>query len=195
MNVAYVRVSTAEQNEQRQVEALKNYNIEKWFCEKASAKNTNRQCLKEMLDYVRKGDTVYILDWSRLCRSTVDLLNIIGYLAKKDVKIVSLKENFNTSTPTGKLMLSMIGAINEFERQNILERQREGIEIAKSQGKYKGRQPQKRDEQLVLRILTAIKAKKLTVTDAAKQLNCTRATIYNLIRRYESMLGLDNYNS
>lgn len=135
-NIAYVRVSTAEQNEQRQIEALKRHNIDKWFIEKVSGKDTNRSKLKDMLDYIREDDTVYIHDFSRLARSTKDLLEIVELLNAKKVHLVSNKENLDTSTPTGKLMLTMIAAINEFERQNLLERQREGIAIAKKAVKY-----------------------------------------------------------
>ena len=138
-NLAYVRVSTVDQNEERQLENLKRYNIGKWFIEKISAKDTNRPQLNAMLDYAREGDTIFIHDFSRLARSTNDLLEIIDYLQKKNIILVSSKENIDTSTPTGKLMLTMIGAINEFERTNLLERQREGIAIAKAKGKYKGR--------------------------------------------------------
>jgi DNA invertase Pin-like site-specific DNA recombinase len=138
-NFAYIRVSTIEQNEARQVEALRSYNIEKSFIEKASAKDTKRPLLQEMLDYVREGDTVYILDFSRLARSTKDLLDIVERLKLKGVKLISLKENLDTDTPAGKMMLTMLGAIYEFERSNILERQKEGIVLAKQAGKYKGR--------------------------------------------------------
>lgn len=141
MQIAYIRVSTIEQNEQRQIVAMQKYNIEKWFIEKVSAKDTNRPKLQEMLDYARDGDTVHIHDFSRLARSTKDLLDIVEMLNKKGVTLISNKENIDTSTPTGKLMLTMIGAINEFERTNLLERQREGIAIAKRNGKYKGRKP------------------------------------------------------
>ena len=139
MNVAYVRVSTAEQNEDRQIEALQKYNIEKWFTEKVSAKDANRPELQNMIDFVRSGDTVYVHDFSRLARNTMDLLEITEKLKHKDVKLISNKENFDTSTPTGKFMLTTIGAIAEFERSLILERQREGIAIAKRKGVYKGR--------------------------------------------------------
>ena len=138
-NIAYIRVSTIDQNEARQKEALQNYNIDKWYIEKISGKNTDRPEFKNMMEYVREGDTIYIKDFSRLSRSTSDLLNIIETLEKRKITLISLKENIDTSTPTGKLMLTMIGAINEFERMNLLERQKEGIEIAKKQGKYKGR--------------------------------------------------------
>lgn len=129
-NIAYVRVSTVEQNEDRQKEALGRHQIDKWFEEKVSGKNIDdRKQLQAMLEYVREGDTVYVKDFSRLARSTKDLLAIVDLL----------KENLDSSTSTGKLMLTMISAINEFERQNILERQAEGIALAKKQGVYKGR--------------------------------------------------------
>ena len=139
MNIAYVRVSTIEQNEERQIKALEIYNIDKWFIEKVSGKDMKRLELISMLDFAREGDNIYIHDLSRLARSTADLLNIVETLNKKKINLISNKECIDTSTATGKLMLTMIGAINEFERQNLKERQAEGIEIAKAKGKYKGR--------------------------------------------------------
>lgn len=139
MRIAYIRVSSLDQNEQRQVEAMQKHDIEKWFVEKISAKDTNRPKFQEMMEFVRAGDTLYIHDFSRLARSTKDLLDIVERLNHKGVVLVSNKESIDTSTPTGKLMLTMIGAINEFERTNLLERQREGIAIAKRNGVYKGR--------------------------------------------------------
>ena len=139
MNIAYVRVSTIEQNEERQIKALEIYNIDKWFIEKVSGKDMKRPELINMLDFAREGDNIYIHDLSRLARSTSDLLNIVETLNKKKINLISNKECIDTSTATGKLMLTMIGAINEFERQNLKERQAEGIEIAKAKGKYKGR--------------------------------------------------------
>ena len=108
MKVAYVRVSTEEQNEARQIETLKKHSIEKWFTEKISGKSMDRPQLQAMLDYVREGDTVYIHDFSRLARSTKDLLEIVERLQSKGVHLVSNKENLDTGTPTGKLMLTMI---------------------------------------------------------------------------------------
>lgn len=137
--VAYVRVSTAEQNEARQREALAVRGIDKWFIEKASGKNTDRPEFQKMLDWVREGDTIYIHDLSRIARSTKDLLELLDVLREKGVSLVSDKESIDTSTATGKLLVTMVAAINEFERANLLERQREGIAIAKRDGKYKGR--------------------------------------------------------
>lgn len=137
--VAYVRVSTVEQNEARQREALASRAIEKWFVEKVSAKDTARPEFQRMMDWVRDGDTIFIHDLSRIARSTKDLLELLDTLETKGVALVSNKESIDTSTATGKLMITMIAAINEFERANLLERQREGIAIAKREGKYHGR--------------------------------------------------------
>ena len=139
MILGYVRVSTVEQNESRQLETMKKYDAKKIFSEKVSAKDTNRPKLNELLEFARNGDTIVVHDFSRLARSTKDLLNIVEQLEKKEVKLISAKENLESNTATGKLMLTMIGAINEFERANLLERQKEGIAIAVKEGKYKGR--------------------------------------------------------
>ena len=138
-NIAYVRVSTIEQNEARQKEALEKYEIDRWFIEKASGKDTNRPQLQEMLMYIREDDTVYVEEFSRLGRSTADLLATVQAIEDAGAKFVSLKENFDTSTPVGRLQMTMMAAIAEFERAMILERQKEGIAIAKGEGKYKGR--------------------------------------------------------
>ena len=136
-NVAYIRVSTIDQNEARQRVALQKYNIDRWFIEKASGRDANRPKLQEMLEFIREDDVVYVEEFSRLGRSTADLLTIV----RKDTgaRFVSLKEQFDTTTPAGRLQMTMMAAIAEFERDMILERQREGIAIAKAAGKYKGR--------------------------------------------------------
>ena len=180
-SIAYVRVSTIEQNEARQLEGLKQYNIDKWFTEKVSGKNTNRPELNNMLDYVREGDTVYVHDFSRLARSTKDLLDIVDQLQIKGVHLVSNKENVDTSTATGKLMLTMIGAIAEFERQNMLERQREGIAIAKAEGKYKGGQVKRIDDKTFADLYSDYCNRKINKVQLAKELNISRPTLDNLI--------------
>lgn len=183
MKIAYVRVSTIEQNEARQIEALEKYGIEKWFTEKVSAKDTNRPKLKEMLDFAREDDTIYIHDFSRLARSTKDLLNIVELFQAKGIHLVSNKENIDTSTPTGKLMLTMIAAINEFERTNLLERQREGIAIAKRNGKYKGRRPFTSDK--FDSLYSKYMKRELNKTEFAKELGISRPTLNKLIKEYE----------
>ena len=137
--VGYIRVSTIEQNTESQKAVLENLGMDKVFEEKLSGKNTDRPQLQAMLDYVREGDTVYVKDLSRLARNTKDLLDIVEYLDKKGVGLFSIKENIDTSTNFGKLMITFLAAIYEFERANLLERQRDGIVVAKKLGKYKGR--------------------------------------------------------
>lgn len=180
MNLAYVRVSTVEQNEERQIEALKKFNIEKWFTEKVSGKNMDRPKLQEMLDFCREGDTIYIHDFSRLARSTKDLLDIVERLKEKGVHLVSNKENIDSSTPQGKLMLTMIAAIYEFERENMLERQREGIVIAKREGKFKGRKPLELDD--FDKYYELYISRQITKSEMARKLNISRPTLDKMIK-------------
>lgn len=187
MKIAYVRVSTVEQNEARQVEALKKHGIDKWFTEKVSAKDTNRPQFQAMMEFAREGDTIYIHDFSRIARSTKDLLEIVEQLATKDVHLVSNKESIDTSTPTGKLMLTMIGAINEFERTNLLERQREGIAIAVQEGKYKGRKEVKIND--FPAHYERYMRREVSKAQLAKELNVSRPTLDKLIKEYEEKQG------
>ncbi|MBP3818787.1 MAG: recombinase family protein [Butyrivibrio sp.] len=136
----YVRVSTLEQHEERQIVELKEKaKVEKIFLDKLSGKDTDRPQLQAMLEFAREGDTVYVSEFSRLARSTKDLLDIVQRLKEKQVQVISLKENFDTSTPAGELAMTMFVAIATFERKIMLERQREGIALAKAHGKYRGR--------------------------------------------------------
>ncbi|MGL5656030.1 MAG: recombinase family protein [Fusobacteriaceae bacterium] len=137
MIIGYARVSTVDQETARQEQQLSDNKVDKLFIEKASGKNTTRPILNEMLDFIREGDVVIVSDFSRLARNTSDLLKITETITSKGATFKSLKENVDTTTPTGKLMLTVIGAIAEFEREVLLQRQREGIEIAKLRGKYK----------------------------------------------------------
>nr|WP_254904718.1 recombinase family protein [Clostridium tyrobutyricum] len=184
INIGYVRVSTVEQNEERQIAALKKHNIDKWFIEKVSAKDTNRPQLKAMIDFAREGDNIYIHSLDRLARSTKDLLNIVDELQQKKIHLISNKENIDTSTATGKLMLTMIGAIAEFERANLLERQREGIAIAKRQGKYKGRKkidfPENWNE-----VYQRWKSREIKGNEAMELLGLKRNTFYKLVKEYQ----------
>lgn len=179
-NIAYIRVSSIDQNEAQQLEAMKNCNIDKYFTEKASAKDMNRPQLQAMLDHVREGDTVYIKDFSRIARSTKDLLEIVETLNKKGVKLFSLKENLDSSTPNGKLMLTMLGAIYEFERANIKERQLEGIAIAKQQGKFKGRKQIDKPDNWST-VYEKYKTRQMTAKQAMTELNLKTNTFYNFV--------------
>lgn len=184
-NLAYIRVSTVEQNEGRQIEMMKAYAIDKTFTEKLSGKDMERPQLALMMDYAREGDTVYIESFSRLARNTKDLLDIIESMNVKGVKVVSLKEGLDTSTPTGKLMLTMIGAIATFERENMLERQREGIALAKKQGKYKGRQEKQLPHNFT-DLYNQYQTRKLTKMKLAELCEVSRPVLDKLLKEYES---------
>ena len=181
MKVGYVRVSSVAQNEERQLQKMKENNIENIFTEKISGKNiSDRTELQAMLSFVREGDTIFVHDLSRMARSLQDLLKIIDLLKSKKVALVSFKENIDSSTPTGKLMLTLIGAINEFERENLLERQAEGIALAKLHGKYKGRKPIKLPDNWEF-IYKKWKNRELTAIEARKILNLKHSTFYKFI--------------
>ena len=143
-------------------------------------KDTKREKLQQLLDFVREGDEVYVMDFSRLSRSVQDLLDIVDMLNEKKVKLVSLKENLDTGTPTGKLMLTVIGAIAEFERMNTLERQREGIAIAKKEGKYKGRKALELDN--FDEVYKSWKNGEITAVAAANLLGISRGTFYKRVK-------------
>ncbi len=181
MKVAYIRVSTKEQNTARQEEIMKSQGVERTYIEKISGKNADRPQLKAMLDYVREGDTVIVESYSRLARSTYDLFNIIEELERKNVSFISLKENVDTSTPQGKLMFTIFAGLAQFERECILQRQAEGIAIAKAEGKYKGRKPVELPDNWN-EIMKLWKAGDITAVVAQRKLNMTPATFYRKVK-------------
>ena len=189
--VGYIRVSAIDQNTERQEVALKELKVDKIFTEKLSGKNTNRPELHRMLDYVREGDTLYIESISRLARSTKDLLSLVQVLQEKGVDLVSLKENIDTTTPQGRFILTIFGALSELERENILQRQREGIEIAKKNGKVLGRpiieSPKDWDK-----IITLWKRGEITAVVSMKRLNLTKATFYRRVKQLKASEIINN---
>lgn len=192
MNLAYIRVSSKEQNEERQRVAIsEKYKIDKWFVDKMSGKNMERPQFQQMLEFCREGDTIYIHDLSRLNRNTKDLLSTVELLEKKKVHLVSNKESIDTSTPVGRFFITVLGAIYELERENIRERQEEGIALAKSKGKYTGGKEKKYDVELFESLIKiynergAYKGQKLTKGIMAEELNVTRATLDRIIKRTE----------
>ena len=189
--IAYIRVSTKEQKTGRQYELLRERNIvpDKIYEEKVSGKNTDRPELKAMLAYVREGDTVYIESISRLARNTRDFLNLVEYLQGKQVDLVSLKESIDTATPTGKFMLSVFAALYQLERENTLQRQREGINLVledRRNGKSRpyGRPPAVLSETFAVNY-KLWKGGKLTAVEFMKKENLPRTTFYRLVKRYE----------
>ena len=184
--IGYVRCSTADQNPARQEDILKNSGCERVFSDMLSGKDTNRPGLKAMLDYVRDGDVLYVESISRLARSTRDLLQIVDQLQQKGVQFVSRKESIDTSTPQGKFMLTVFAALSELEREQIRQRQAEGIAIAKRQGKYQGRQPIQYDKYLFEQLYRQWKAGDITQKYMQKKLHMSQPTLYRRIKEYES---------
>lgn len=181
MKVFYARCSTEEQNEARQVEKAKEIKAEKIYIDKASGANTERKELKKMLSYVREGDIVYVDEFSRIARDTKDLLNIVDELNSKGVYFVSLKEFIDTSTPQGEFMLTIFAAMAQLERKNILQRQKEGIEIAKREGKYKGRKRKEIDQSKFDKMIREWKEGERTATSIMKELNISSPTFYRRV--------------
>ena len=184
--IGYVRVSTNGQETARQDDEMTKLGVDRIFVEKISGKNANRPELKKMLDYVRDGDVVVVSDISRLARSTRDLLSIIDALTHKNVGFISMKESIDTSTPQGRFILTIFGALAELERDNILSRQREGIEAAKARGKKLGR-PAMDFPKHWERTYTSWKAGEISPTEAAKELKLKRPTFYLMVKRWEVM--------
>lgn len=138
MLIGYIRTSTAEQNSIRQEVLMNELGVEQVYIDRISGKNTNRPELKRMMEFVREGDTIIVESISRFARNTRDLLDLVEQLTEKKVDFVSKKETIDTTTPAGKFMLTVFGAVAELERHYILQRQAEGIAEAKKRGVYKG---------------------------------------------------------
>ncbi len=183
--IGYARVSTEDQNEARQLESFRTFRepISKTFIDKCSGKNMNRPQLKAMLEYVREGDVVVVSDFSRLARSTKDMLQIVQDLTDKGVGLISMKENLDTETPQGKFMLTVFAALAELERATILQRQREGIEIAKSAGKYKGRKPLPVDEGQLRAECAKWRAGEQTARETMQKLNIKPNRFYRIVKQ------------
>lgn len=191
--IAYVRVSSIDQNIARQKEAIENYvEIDKWYIEKTSGKDRNRPELNQMLDYVREDDTIYIHSLDRLARNTKDLLNIVEQLSEENVHLHSLKDNFIfDDTPTGKFMLTILASFAEFERAMAKERQLEGIAIAKENNVYKGRKRIKINRKQFEELYSDYKKGYITQEEITRRLDISRSTLYRRIKEYEEEKNLD----
>lgn len=192
-NIGYIRVSTKEQNTGRQYEdfTAKGIVLDKVFEEKMSGKNTERPQLQAMLSYLREGDTLFVESFSRLARSTRDLLNIVSVLTEKGVSFVSLKENVDTTTSQGKFMLTVFAGLYELERDNILERQREGIDLALKEGRAYGR-PKASFSTTFADNYKLWKKGQLKAVDFMRIENIPKSTFYKLVKRYEEDNNITN---
>lgn len=181
MKIGYVRVSTEEQNTARQEIMLRELGVDELFVDRASGKNADRPELNRMMNFVRRGDTVIVESISRFARNTRDLLDLVEQLTAKQVEFVSRKEAIDTTTPTGKFMLTVFAAVAELEREYILQRQREGIAIAKQQGKYRGRPPKVYPD--FERIAARWQKGEITAVQAMKKLGMSKTRFYERVKR------------
>ena len=176
MKIGYIRISTTDQNTARQELLMEQLGVDKVYIDRMSGKNTNRPELQKMMEYVRRGDTVVVESISRFARNTRDLLELVEKLTAKGVEFISKKEAIDTTTPTGKFMLTVFGAVAELEREYILQRQREGIAIAKANGVYKGRKPIRPPE--FESVMVKWHDGKLTAAEAMRHLGMSKSTFY-----------------
>ena len=201
MKVGYVRVSTKEQNTARQEILMEQLGVDKVYLEKVSGKDKNRPELKAMLEFVREGDTVVVESISRFARNTKDLLELIELLQEKKVEFISQKEAIDTTTPTGKFMLTIFGAVSELERSYILQRQKEGIEAmpidnktgkrkSSKTGKVTGRPPMKYPKEWK-KIYNQYITKELNVKQICKLYDIPRSSFYVLVDRYKKENNLN----
>ena len=180
MKIGYIRISSADQNTARQEVLMQELGVDQIFIDRISGKNLERPELKRMLTFVRQGDSVIVESISRFARNTRDLLELVEQLTRKGVEFVSKKEAIDTTTPSGKFMLTIFGAVAELERDYILQRQREGIEVAKTKGVYTGRKPVVHAE--FDTVVRKWHAGQITAVEAMKRLNMKPSTFYRKVK-------------
>ncbi|MGL1957833.1 MAG: recombinase family protein [Colwellia sp.] len=179
--LGYIRVSSVDQNTERQ---LLNVKLDKVFEDKCSGKDVNRPALIQLIDYAREGDVIHCHDISRMARSTEDLLRLVKEFNAEGISLNFHKENFifdGNDNPMQQLMLTMLGGIYQFERAMILERQREGIAIAKAKGRYKGKQINKELHANIKQLFSEGMSK----AQVARTIGCARKTVIDVLKRYD----------
>lgn len=182
----YARVSTGQQDLNRQIDLIKKYNCSEIFTEKISGTKNNRPELNRLKDILRLGDTLVIESFSRLGRSTKDLIELVEYFENKGVKLISIKESFDTNSPQGKLMLTVFQAFSQFERDLIVQRTKEGLESARARGRKGGRPKVK--EKNILKALKLYDSKEYSINEIVGMSGISQATLYRYI--YKRKLNL-----
>jgi len=182
LKIGYIRISTTDQNTARQEVLMHELGVEQVYIDRMSGKNTDRPELKRMMNYVREGDVVIVESISRFARNTKDLLELVEKLTSKQVEFISKKEAIDTTTPTGKFMLTVFGAVAELEREYILQRQKEGIAVAKQNGIYKGRKPIEHPR--FNEVVELWKSGNITATEAMHRLNMKPSTFYRKVKKF-----------
>lgn len=184
MKIGYARVSTQDQNLDRQIDNLKAAGVERLYADKLTGTTTNRPEYRRMLDSLRAGDTLVIDSFSRLSRSTKDLLDVVERLTKDGIHLVSLKEQLDTTTATGKLMLTMLSALSQFERDLIAERTVDGLRAARARGR-KGGRPKAGNDKIKAAAMAMYDANAMTNSQIAQHFNVSTATLGRWIRDHK----------
>lgn len=177
----YARVSKAQQDLIRQLDMLKEYNCTEILTEKMSGVKSDRPELARLKDKIRAGDVIVIESFSRLGRSTRDLIDLVEYFESKDVKLISIKEKFDTNTPHGKLMLTVFQAFSQFERDLIVQRTKEGLESARARGR-KGGRPKVKDKDIT-KALNLYNSKEYSISEIVEMSGISQATLYRYIKK------------
>ena len=188
MKIGYARVSTIDQNLDRQLDNLTAAGCERIYSEKMTGTKASRPEYTKMLEALRPGDVLVIDSFSRLSRSTKDLLDVVERLTNLGVYIVSLKENLDTTTATGKLMLTMLSALSQFERDLIAERTKDGLKAARARGRLGGR-PKAGDDKTRAAALAMYEANTLTNKQIAEQCKVSTATLSRWIAEHKKGKG------
>lgn len=180
MVYGYARVSTRQQDLSRQLDLIERYECHKIYTEKISGIRTNRPELNKLKKRVKENDKIIIESFSRLGRSTKDLIDLVYFFERKGVKVISIKENFDTQTPQGKLMMTVFQAFSQFERDIIVERTKEGLDSARARGNIGGRP--RIDPKLIQYALNLYQKEGRTVVDICAQTGIKRSTFYRYLR-------------
>lgn len=177
----YARVSTRQQELSRQLDLLEKYECNEILTEKMSGTKSDRPELNRLKDKLRPGDSIVVESFSRLGRSTKDLIDLVNYFEEIDVKLISIKENFDTSTPQGKLMMTVFQAFSQFERDLIVERTKEGLKSARARGRKGGRP--KVNEREITKAVNLYKTEQYSVREIVEMTGISRATLYRYVNQ------------
>ena len=180
----YARVSTRQQELARQLDLLEKYECNEILTEKMSGTKSDRPELNRLKDKLRPGDSIVVESFSRLGRSTKDLIDLVNYFEEIDVKLISIKENFDTSTPQGKLMMTVFQAFSQFERDLIVERTKEGLKSARARGRKGGRP--KVNAREMTKAVNLYKTKQYSVSEIVEMTGISRATLYRYVNQDQS---------
>lgn len=175
----YARVSTKQQELTRQLDILKQYNCNEILTEKITGTKADRPELNRLKDKLRPGDVVVVESFSRLGRSTKDLIDLVNYFEKCDIKLISSKENFDMSTPQGKLMMTVFQAFSQFERDLIVERTKEGLKSARARGRQGGRP--KVNSKSIAKAINLYNTEQYSVKEIVEMTGISRATLYRYL--------------